>query len=256
MDNKKMMHIGIKKGEVGKYVFLPGSPERTEKIAKYFDNAKEIAFNREYRTFIGTLDGELVAVTSTGIGGPSAAIAIEELSAIGVDTMIRIGTCASMSPKVKKGDIVVPSGAVKMEGTSSHYLPVEFPAVPNFEILKILTNSLDSQKIKYHTDVSITKDSFYSQTNPERSPVSNTLIRKWDEYIRGGATTTSMECSILFAVGAALGIRTASMLVSATNAKSFEGQEPGDSYDLEDYVIRAGIEGMRQIIKSDKNSKF
>lgn len=255
MENLKMMHIGLKKGDVGRYVFLPGSPERTEKIAKYFDDPKEIAFNREYRTFIGTLDGEKVAVTSTGIGGPSAAIAIEELFQIGADTMVRIGTCASMSEKVLKGDLVIPSGAVRMEGTSSHYLPIEFPSVPNYGLLKILCDSLEEKNLKYHTDVSITKASFYSQSSPETKPVAQELIRKWEEYVRGGATTTSMECSILFAVGSSLGIRTASMLVSATNAKNFEGQEPGDSYDLEDRVIRAGIEGMRAVIRHDKESK-
>ena len=100
---KKMMHIGLEAGDVGRYVFLPGSPERTEKIAAYFDNPREIAYNREYRTFVGELDGTMVAVTSTGIGGPSAAIAVEELHQCGADTMMRVGTCASVSPKVSLG---------------------------------------------------------------------------------------------------------------------------------------------------------
>lgn len=255
MENKKMMHIGIKKGDIGRYVFLPGSPERAEKISKYFDNPQELAFNREFRTFVGTLDGVKVGVTSTGIGGPSAAIAMEELNEIGVDTMVRIGTCASMSEKVSKGDILVPSGAVRMEGASSHYLPIEFPAVPNFELMRIMCETVEELDLTYHTDVSITKASFHSQTAPETKPVAQTLTRKWEEYIRGGETTTSMECSIIFAVGSALGIRAASILVSATNAKSFEGQEPGDSYDLEDRVIKAGVESMRQIIKHDNEAK-
>ena len=123
---KKMMHIGLEPGAVGRYVFLPGSPERTEKIAAYFDDPKEIAYNREFRTFVGELDGVKVAVTSTGIGGPSAAIAVEELYQCGADTMIRVGTCASTSRKVSLGDVVIPNGAVRMEGVSTHYLPIGF----------------------------------------------------------------------------------------------------------------------------------
>lgn len=256
-----MMHIGLTKDDVGRYAFIPGSPERTAKIAKYFDNPEELVFNREFRTFVGTLDGVKVVVTSTGIGGPSTAIAVEELSKIGVDTMIRIGTCAAMSGKVSKGDIIVPSGAVRMEGTSTHYLPMEFPAVPNFSLMRVLCETTETLGLTYHTDVSITKASFHSQTEPEAKPVARDLTRKWEEYIRGGATSTSMECSVVFAVGSALGIRTASILVSATDGEDLGGngqgkeQKLGDSYDLEDRVIKAGVEAMRQVIKQDQANK-
>ena len=101
MKEKRMLHLGICRGDVGRYVFLPASPERTEKIAKYFENPKEIAFHREFRTWTGTLDGVPVAVTSTGVGGPSTSIAMEELFQCGADTMMRVGSCASVSPKVR-----------------------------------------------------------------------------------------------------------------------------------------------------------
>lgn len=254
MENKKAMHLGVTKEDVGRYAFLPGSPERAEKIAKHFDNAEEIAFNREYRTFIGTLDGEKVSVTSTGIGGPSTAIAIEELYECGVDTMMRIGTCASLSETVSKGDILLPKGAVKMEGTSDHYLPREFPAVPSFEMMNIMYETIKELGYVLHTNVSITKSSFHSQTKPDAQPVSETLNRKWNEYLRGGATTTSMECSVLFSVTQALGIRGASVLVSATDYKVFDNQKPGDSYDIEERAIKSGIESMRRIIKKDQKN--
>ncbi|WP_347559702.1 nucleoside phosphorylase [Clostridium sp. AM58-1XD] len=135
-EQKKVMHLGIGKGDIGRYVFLPGSPERSEKIAGYFDNPKEIAFHREFRTFTGTLDGEPVAVTSSGIGGPSTAIAVEELVECGAHTIIRVGTCASTSKKVGIGDVVIPNGAVRMEGVGCHYLPLEFPSVPDFDLMK------------------------------------------------------------------------------------------------------------------------
>ncbi|HCD44380.1 MAG TPA: uridine phosphorylase, partial [Lachnoclostridium sp.] len=171
MEKLKMMHIGISKGDVGRYVFLPGSPERAEKIAAHFDNPREIAYNREFRTFVGELDGTRVAVTSTGIGGPSAAIAVEELYQCGADTMLRIGSGASTSEKVKTGDIVIPNGAIRMEGVSNHYLPVEFPAVPDFSMIKELEAASQRLNMPYNVGVTITKASFYSQTQPEKKPV-------------------------------------------------------------------------------------
>lgn len=249
---KKMMHIGLEPGDVGRYVFLPGSPERTEKIAAYFDNAREIAYNREYRTFVGELDGVRAAVTSTGIGGPSAAIAVEELRQCGAHTMMRVGTCASTSPKVSKGDIVIPNGAVKMEGVSQHYLPVEFPAVPDFQMLKAIEEAARSLGYPYNIGVTITKASFYTQTAPETKPVGPELIYRWTAYEKGGATSTSMECAPLFTVGASLGIRTACVMASATDCKSYDSQSRNTVLDIEDRAIRTAIEAMRIIMRRDR----
>ncbi len=251
MEKSKMMHIGICQGDVGRYVFLPGSPERAEKISKYFDNPKEIAYNREYRTFVGELDGVKVAVTSTGIGGPSAAIAIEELHQCGADTMMRIGTCASTSVKVKTGDIVIPKGAVRMEGVGSHYLPMEFPAVPDYELVKEIEAAAVRLEMPYDTGITITKASFYSQNSPETKPIGPELINRWRSYEAGGVTSTSMECAPLFLISASLGIRSASVMVSATDYKKYENQDRQRPLDLEDRVIRVGIEAMRSIIKKD-----
>ena len=254
MEKKKMMHIGISVGDVGRYVFLPGSPERTEKIAKYFENPKEIAYNREYRTWTGTLDGVPVAVTSTGIGGPSAAIAIEELFQCGADTMMRVGSCASTSPKVCMGDIVIPSGAVRMEGVGNHYLPMEFPAVPDFQLMKVLEEAALEKGYHYDTGVTITKASFYSQTSPETKPIAPELIYRWDAYVKGGATNTSMECAPLFLIAGSLGIRAASVMVSATNSKEYSDQGRTQPLsNLEDRAIQVAIEGMRKIIRKDQN---
>lgn len=251
MENKKMMHIAIGPGDIGRYVFIPGSPERAEKISKYFDNPKEIAYNREYRTFVGELDGVKVAVTSTGIGGPSAAIAIEELHQCGADTLMRIGTCASTSKKVKKGDICIPTGAIRMEGVGSHYLPMEYPAVPDFQLVKDIEAAAIKLDMPYDTGVTITKASFYSQTSPETKPIGPELINRWNAYEAGGATSTSMECAPLFLISGTLGIRSASVMVSATNYKNYGDQDREQTYDLEDRVIRVGIEAMRSVIKKD-----
>ena len=127
----RQMHIQITKGDIGRYVILPGDPARCEKIAQYFDDPKQIAHNREYTLWTGSLDGVPVAVCSTGIGGPSAAIAMEELVECGADTFIRVGTSGGIVDKVKGGDIVIATGAIRQEGTSREYLPLEFPAVAN-----------------------------------------------------------------------------------------------------------------------------
>ena len=178
MESIKMMHLGIRKGDVGKYVFLPGSPERSEKISRYLDNPVKVAYNREFLTFTGTLEGVPVSVTSTGIGGPSTAIAVEELYQCGADTMIRIGTCASVSPDFHKGDLIIPNGAVRREGTGSHYLPLEFPAVPDFETARKIEAAAIRLNYRYKVGVTITKAGFFTQTRPETKPVGSALIQK------------------------------------------------------------------------------
>ena len=137
-DPSRQYHIQVAKGEVGRYVLMPGDPKRCAKIAKYFDDPVLIADNREYVTYTGTLDQVKVSVTSTGIGGPSAAIAMEELCRCGADTFIRIGTCGGMQTDVKSGDIVVSTGAIRMEGTSKEYAPIEYPAVADLDVTNAL----------------------------------------------------------------------------------------------------------------------
>lgn len=251
MEEKRMMHLNITKDQIGKYVFLPGSVERAAKIAEYFDNPVKIAQHREFLTYTGTLAGVKVSVTSTGIGGPSAAIAVEELYECGAHTMMRIGSCASTSPKVKIGDVVIPNGAVRMEGTGYHYLPIEFPAVPDFGMLKELEAAAIKLNIPYNIGVTITKDSFYSEVSPETKPVYYELKNKWEAYEKGGATNTSMECSTLFLVAATLGIRMSSVMINATNYKSYSNDVKDYPREWEDRAIRVGIEAMTQIIKKD-----
>ena len=127
----KQYHTGVGPDDIGKYVIMPGDPKRCAKIAEFFDNAELVADVREYVTYTGYLEGEKVSVTSTGIGGPSAAIAIDELAKCGAHTFIRIGTCGGMQEEVLGGDVVIATGAVRMEGTSREFAPIEYPAVPD-----------------------------------------------------------------------------------------------------------------------------
>ena len=175
-DPNKQYHIQVGKGEVGRYVILPGDPKRCAKIAKYFDDPVLIADNREYVTYTGYLDGVKVSVPSTGIGGPSASIAMEELVNCGADTFIRVGTCGGMQPEVKSGDAVIATGAIRMEGTSREYAPIEFPAVADLAVTNALVLSARELKQEYFAGVVQCKDAFYGQHSPERMPVSYELL--------------------------------------------------------------------------------
>ncbi len=252
-EEKQQMHIHLSKENTAKYAFTPGSPERVKRIAEHLDNPKFIAQHREFTTYEGYLEGEKVLICSTGIGGPSAAIAMEELVKIGVDTFIRIGTCASTSTKVSKGDVVIPNGIVRMEGTGTHYLPIEFPAVPTYELVKHLESASYTKGFTPKIGVNITKDSFYTQTEPETKPVGYDLINRWNAYLKGGAESTSMESATLFTVAASLGVRVATVLVSATDVGT-TNRTSGYPIDVEGRAIEVGVEGMRNVIKADKNS--
>ena len=247
----KMLHINLAKGEVGKYAIVPGDPDRCEKIAAFLDKPRKVTQKREYVTYEGYIEGQLVTVTSTGIGGPSAAICIEELVKCGADTFIRVGTCASTSEKVSIGDIVVVNGAVRMEGTGCHYLPMEYPAVPDFHITKLLEETALELGFPACVGVTITKDSFYTQTEPETKPIREELIFKWNSYVRGGSIATSMEEATLFLAASSLGVRAASVMVSATSYKDgVSKRNTADVYptDFIERPIKTAVETIRKLI--------
>ena len=193
MAEELLYHLQMKKGDVGRYVLLPGDPGRCEQIASYLDDPHLVAYNREYKTYTGTLLGEKVSVTSTGIGGPSAAIAVEELVKIGADTFIRVGTCGGMNANVIPGSIVVANSAIRAEGTSREYLPIEFPAVADHQVTCALEAAAKSLNLPCKVGVVQCKDSFYGQHEPEAQPISDDLLRRWSAWIRGGCLASEME---------------------------------------------------------------
>lgn len=248
----KQYHIQVGKGEVGRYVIMPGDPKRCEKIAQYLENPILIADNREYITYTGTLDGVKVSVTSTGIGGPSAAIAMEELCRCGADTFIRIGTCGGMQTEVKSGDIVIATGAIRMEGTSREYAPIEFPAVADITVTNALTKAVKEKEYSYHVGVVQCKDSFYGQHEPETKPVSYELQNKWEAWKRLGCLASEMESAALFIVASYLKVRTGScFLVVANQEREKQGLENPVVHDT-DMAIQTAIEAVRNLIREDK----
>lgn len=248
----KQYHINVGAGEVGKYVILPGDPRRCEKIAAHFDNPQLIADSREYVTYTGYLDDVKVSVTSTGIGGPSAAIALEELVKCGANTFVRVGTCGGMDIDVKGGDVVVATGAIRMEGTSKEYAPIEFPAVANFEVANSLVEACKGLKKSHHVGVVQCKDSFYGQHSPETKPVSYELVDKWNAWLRLGTLASEMESAALFVVGSYLKVRVGSVfLVVANQERERAGLENIQVHDTET-AIEVAVQGIRNLIKADK----
>ena len=245
-------HLQIRPGDVGRYVILPGDPKRCEKIAKHFEDAKLIADSREFVTYTGYLDGEKVSVTSTGIGGPSASIAMEELVLCGADTFIRVGTCGGIELDVKGGDIVVATGAVRMEGTSREYAPIEYPAVADFHMVQALVQAAEKGKYPYHVGVVQCKDAFYGQHEPETKPVSYELLNKWEAWKRLGCLASEMESAALFVVGNYLRVRVGSIfLVVANQERAKLNMENPVVHDTE-LAITTAVEALRDIIRKDK----
>ncbi len=248
-------HLQIRPGDVGRYVILPGDPKRCAKIAEHFEDAKLVADSREYVTYTGFLEGEKVSVTSTGIGGPSASIAMEELVLCGADTFVRVGTCGGIDLEVKGGDVVVATGAIRMEGTSREYAPIEFPAVADLEVTNALVKACKTLGVTYHTGVVQCKDAFYGQHVPERMPVSYELLNKWEAWKRLGCKASEMESAALFIVASHLRVRCGSdFLVVGNQERNALGMENPIVHDTE-LAIKVGVEAIRNLIRADKEKQ-
>ena len=246
-----MYHINLAQGDVGEYVILPGDPGRCEQIARCFDAPRFVASNREYITWTGYLDGTKVSVVSTGIGGPSAAIAMEELHQIGAHTFIRIGTCGGIKLEVQSGDVVIATGAVRMEGTSREYAPIEFPAVADFAVTQALVEGARELELPYKVGVVQCKDSFYGQHSPARMPVAYELEAKWEAWKRLGVLASEMESAALFTVASALGVRCGSCFhVIWNQEREKAGLDQKESHDT-NAAVRVAVEGLRRLIRED-----
>ena len=251
-EDGRQYHIGLKAEDIGKYVILPGDPKRCEKIAAYFDNPKKVGDRREFVTYTGFLNGEKVSVTSTGIGGPSAAIALTELAKLGAHTFVRVGTCGGIDTDVKSGEIVIAQAAIRAEGTSKEYAPIEFPAVADFGVTSALKKASESLGAKSHIGVVQCKDSFYGQHEPESMPVSYELTNKWEAWKRLGTLASEMESAALFVVASFLKVRVGScFLVVANQEREKAGLTNPVVHDT-DLAIRVGIEGLKNLIEADK----
>jgi uridine phosphorylase len=247
----KQYHTGVGPGDVGRYVILPGDPKRCRKIADHFENAYLVADSREFTTYTGYIEGVKVSVTSTGIGGPSAAIAIDELAKCGADTFVRVGTCGGMQENILSGDIVIASGAIRMEGTSREFAPIEYPAVADIQVTNALMAAAKEKNIPHHVGVVQCKDSFFGQHEPEIMPVSYELEQKWEAWKRMGCLASEMESAALFIAGSFLRVRVGScFLVVANQERAKMGLDNPQVHDTELAIVTA-VEALRRLIRED-----
>jgi len=249
-------HLNIKPGDVGRYVILPGDPKRCKKIAEHFEQAEFVADNREFVTYTGYLDGEKVSVTSTGIGGPSAAIAMEELVKCGADTFIRVGTCGGMDKNVKGGDVVVATGSIRAEGTSREYAPIEFPAVADLEVSNALIEAARNLGYTCHAGVVQSKDSFYGQHDPQIMPVANELLNKWDAWLKLGCKASEMESAALFIVASYLRVRCGSCFLAVANQEREKAGLSNPVVHDTEAAIKTGVEAVRLLIQKDRKQEL
>ena len=249
---EKQYHIHCTEGDVGRYVILPGDPGRCEKIAALFDDARHVAQNREYTVYTGTLLGEKVSVCSTGIGGPSASIAMEELHAIGADTFIRVGTCGGIDLDVRSGDVVVATGAIRFEHTSREYAPIEYPAVADFDVTTALVQAARALGKRTQVGVVQCKDSFYGQHDPRRMPVARELLDKWEAWKRLGVKASEMESAALFVVANALRCRCGSCFHVVWNQEREAAGLDQDMSEDTSAAIQVGVDALKLLIEADR----
>lgn len=252
LEDGKVHHLHLRKGEVGRYVLLPGDPGRCEKIARHFDDAQLVARNREYVTYTGTLSGVSVSVCSTGIGCPSTAIAVEELIEVGADTFIRVGTSGAIQGDSHTGDVAIITAAIRDEGTTAHYLPEGFPAVADVDVVAALREGATRTGIPYHVGISQSKDSFYGEVEPERMPLAATLAERWNAWIAGGAICSEMEASAIFILSSIYRTRAGGvMLIAGGTGEDLSADELSRLADVE-RPIGVAVEALRNLIEKDK----
>lgn len=244
----RQYHIGCRTGDVGRYVFLPGDPGRVPIIAAFLDDGRRVAQNREFVTWTGSLDGVPVSVCSTGIGSPSAAIAVEELAAIGADTFIRVGRSGGLQADLPVGSVVIATGAVRDEGTSRAYLPLEFPAVADLRVTNALVDAAAALGLSYRYGIIESKDAFYAEVRPESMPIAEEMVARWRTYRRAGVLCSEMEAAALFTIAAAKLVRAGCVVQVSDN--QFAGHHLGPEPSMDD-PIRIGVDAVRRLIRSD-----
>ena len=247
-NEERLYHIGLTPSQGAAYAIITGDPGRVESIARLMDDAAFVASNREYTTWAGTVNGQRVLVTSHGIGGPSTAICVEELSRVGVRTIIRVGTCGGMAKQVIGGDVVVATGAIRAEGTSREYLPIEFPAVADLAVCNALLQGAWQEGYTVHAGVVHCKDSFYGQHAPDLSPVSYELQNKWESWLRGGCLASEMESATLYTVAASLGLRAGCVLHVVWNQEREKVGMPNPRSENTELAAKTAINAMKALI--------
>ncbi|MGB2628655.1 MAG: nucleoside phosphorylase [Candidatus Acidiferrum sp.] len=243
----KVLHLKATAADIGAYVFLCGDPSRVAAISKYFDEQREVSTARGYVIHSGKLAGERVSVVASGIGGPSTAIAVEELIALGARTFLRVGTCGSLQSNVKIGDTIISTAAVREEGTTRQYIAVEYPAVASWDVVQSLVQSCRRAKAKFHIGLTHCKDAFYSEL-PEYTADPEGTERRWNGWSRGNVLCTEMEASTIYVIASMRNCRAGALLHVV--GSTIEGNLITKAPDIEP-VLEIAIAAMNLMITND-----
>jgi uridine phosphorylase len=212
----KQPHLLVEPGELADIALVPGDPGRVDRIADHCENAETVAQNREYKLVNASYEGRELTICSTGIGSPSAAIALEELAAVGVETFIRVGTTGALQPEIEIGDTVVATGAAKDEGTTKRYEKSEIPAVPNYDTLSALVEAAEDRDAPVHVGPIATDDAYYAETD--------TAVEAWSE---AGLLCVEMEAAALFTLARRKGL--AAGAICTVDGNLVEGTQKGET---------------------------
>jgi uridine phosphorylase len=249
-DAERKYHVGLAPGEVGEYVLIPGDPGRTALIANHLEDAREVAFNREYRTFTGRVDGVAVSTVSSGIGGPSAAIAIEELGELGAHTFLRVGTCGAAQRGIKQGELVIATGAVRSEGTPNGYVPAEYPAIAHHEVVAACAAAASAAGVEHHLGLIRSVDALYSDLVPDRMPRREELKQELEMWSRAGIVAHDMESSTILVVSSLRGYRAGVILLCVDEKGAGEIHHLDPSYM--DRMLRVAVDSVRRLVEADR----
>jgi len=249
---EKKYHVGLGPGDVGDYVLMPGDPFRTPLIAKHLDDAREVAFSREYRTFTGKVDGVPVSAMSSGMGGPSVAIGVEELRELGVHTLLRVGTCGALQSEVKVGDLVVAIGSVRSEGTPDGYVPKEYPAIASLDVVNALVEAAEAKGVPYHVGLMRSVDALYADLLPDQMPRPD-LRGELEMWTRAGVIGNDMETSTLLIVSRLRKVRAGTVCLCVDEVGAGEIHHLDPSYM--DRMLDVAVDAIRRLIKRDRAVK-
>ena len=254
MPDTKAFHLGITRNDLqgAELAIVPGDPERVRRIAELMDNPVELASLREFASWRGELDGKPVVICSTGIGGPSTSIAVEELAQLGIRTFLRVGTTGAIQPRINVGDVIVTTGSVRLDGASGHFAPMEFPAVADFECSKALVDASAGKGIKYHTGVTASSDTFYP--GQERyDTVSGRVTRRFkgsmEEWQAMGVLNYEMESATLLTMCASQGWRAGCVAGVIVNRTQSEIPDTERLASVEPRAIGVVVDAARRLLQ-------
>ena len=255
MPDTTVFHLGVTRKDLqgAELAIVPGDPERVRRIAELLENPVELASLREFTSWRGELDGKPVIVCSTGIGGPSTSVAVEELAQLGVRTFLRVGTTGAIQPNINVGDVIVTTGSVRLDGASAHFAPMEFPAVANYECTKALVDSAVDKGIKWYTGVTASSDTFYpgqERYDTFSGRVSRRFRGSMEEWQAMGVLNYEMESSTLLTMCASQGLRAGCVAGVIVNRTQDEIPDSERLASVEPNAIGIVVEAARRMLKN------